>query len=75
MKIKAAASLIMVVALISALLPCGLALPSTTAPAFLWSPYLHRDSYALALLFFFYTRIFILFRIVTGIVEMVWPLF
>ncbi|XP_040991297.1 uncharacterized protein LOC121238484 isoform X1 [Juglans microcarpa x Juglans regia] len=45
MKIKAASSIV-VVALISALLPCGRALPSTTAPAFLWSPYLHHDSFS-----------------------------
>jgi len=45
MKIKAASSIV-VVALISALLPCGRALPSTTAPAFLWSPYLPHDSFS-----------------------------
>jgi hypothetical protein len=58
MKTKAA-SLTMVSALISALLvfvgefPGGLALPSTTAPAFLWSPHLD-DEYECALFLSFF---------------------
>lgn len=59
MKTKAA-SLTMVSALISALLvfvgefPGGLALPSTTAPAFLWSPHLD-DEYECALFLSFFS--------------------